>query len=53
MSLSIFVVREGHPLKQGLKQDALEETEETIEVREGHPLKQGLKLQQQHKQILQ
>ncbi len=37
-------VREQNPLKQGLKQDPLNEGKWTFEVREQNPLKQGLKL---------
>ena len=39
------MVREGHPLKQGLKRREWQVFQANIvEVREGHPLKQGLKL---------
>ena len=36
-------VREGHPLKQGLKLEQFYRSTTTTVVREGHPLKQGLK----------
>ncbi len=36
-------IQEAHPLKQGLKQEALEAKDAEIKIQEAHPLKQGLK----------
>ena len=37
------IIREAHPLKQGLKHSALEDGALFSPIREAHPLKQGLK----------
>ena len=47
-----MVVRERHPLKQGLKQTVCDSSGALPIVRERHPLKQGLKLPRVYRRFM-